>query len=62
MLANDGSCRYGAQPDQYCTDSNAHNYIPLFVITSPDFTRAPNLPCETCNDGIMNGDEIYVDC
>lgn len=39
MLANDGSCRYdGAQTDQYCTDPNAHNYIPLFVITSPDFT------------------------
>ncbi len=37
-----------------CTDSNAHNYS-----SSANFD---NNNCETCTDGIQNGDETGVDC
>ncbi len=37
-----------------CTDPNAHNY-------NPDATQDDG-SCETCSDGIMNGDETDVDC
>ncbi len=37
-----------------CTDTLAHNYNPL--ATNPSET------CETCDDGIQNGDEVMIDC
>ena len=37
-----------------CMDSTAHNYNPLAQISDGQ--------CETCHDGIMNGDEEDVDC
>ena len=37
-----------------CTDSNAHNYS-----SNANFD---NNNCETCNDGIQNGDETGIDC
>ncbi len=47
---NDCAIRLG------CTDSGAHNYSPR--ATDPD----PDNPCETCTDGILNGDEVAIDC
>jgi len=37
-----------------CTDSDAHNYSPRATVEDGS--------CETCDDGIMNGDEVEVDC
>ena len=37
-----------------CMDPNAHNYDPNAQFDSED--------CETCDDGIQNGDETEVDC
>jgi len=37
-----------------CTDPNSHNY-------DPDATMN-NQNCETCDDDILNGDEVMVDC
>lgn len=37
-----------------CTDVNAHNYDPTALVD--------NGTCETCSDGIKNGDEIEIDC
>ena len=37
-----------------CTDPTAHNYDPL--ATNDDGS------CETCTDGILNGDETSIDC
>ncbi|MFK7905158.1 MAG: T9SS type A sorting domain-containing protein [Chitinophagales bacterium] len=45
---NDCAIRFG------CTDTGAHNYSPR--ATDDDGS------CETCSDGILNGDEIAVDC
>lgn len=37
-----------------CTDASAHNYNPAATID--------NGSCQTCTDGILNGDEVDVDC
>lgn len=37
-----------------CQDSTAHNY-------NPDATQDDN-SCQTCDDGILNGDETDIDC
>ena len=37
-----------------CLDSNAHNYTAMATLDTGY--------CETCSDGIQNGDEIDVDC
>jgi len=37
-----------------CTDPTAHNYDPLATIDDN--------ACETCSDGVLNGDETEIDC
>ena len=37
-----------------CTDNNAHNYNPA--------ATSDNGSCQTCNDGVKNGDETQIDC
>lgn len=37
-----------------CTDSTAHNFNPLALIDDGS--------CQTCNDGMLNGDETGIDC
>ena len=37
-----------------CTDPNAHNYNPSANVDDGS--------CETCTDGLLNGDELGVDC
>ena len=36
-----------------CTDANAHNYNSMATVSSS---------CQTCSDGILNGDETQIDC
>lgn len=43
-----------ASPCAGCTDQTAHNYNPLAEIDDGS--------CETCSDGIQNGDETGIDC
>jgi hypothetical protein len=47
-------CVSGAPPVLGCTDPNAHNYDPG--------ANQDDGSCETCSDGIQNGDETDVDC
>ena len=37
-----------------CTDPNAHNYDPIANVDDGS--------CETCSDGVQNGDETDIDC
>ena len=48
------TCLTCPAPPMGCTDVNAHNYDPN--------AGADDGSCETCFDGIMNGDETGVDC
>jgi hypothetical protein len=47
-------CISGVPPVLGCTDATAHNYDPQ--ATQDDGS------CETCNDGVQNGDETGIDC
>ena len=47
-------CVISPDPVSGCTDPNAHNYNPLATVDDGS--------CETCSDGIQNGDETGVDC
>lgn len=47
-------CVTGTPPVMGCTDPNAHNYDPNAEVDDGS--------CETCSDGIQNGDETGVDC
>jgi len=38
-----------------CKDATAHNY-------NPNATYADNTTCQTCSDGVKNGDETDIDC
>jgi hypothetical protein len=44
----------GGGPILGCTDPDAHNYDPA--------ATADDGSCETCSDGVQNGDETGVDC
>lgn len=44
----------GAAPVPGCTDPSAHNYNPAATVDDGS--------CQTCSDGIQNGDETGVDC
>jgi len=43
-----------SRPISGCMDKDAHNYNPEAVVD--------NGSCETCSDGIRNGDELQTDC
>ncbi len=49
-------CLNGSPPPviQGCTDPNAHNYDPNATVDDGS--------CETCDDGVLNGDETETDC
>ena len=47
-------CDPCSNPVPGCTDPNAHNYDPNATVDDGS--------CETCTDGILNGDETDVDC
>jgi len=49
---DDGSCEFDSCVG--CTDATAHNYDMNATIDDSS--------CETCTDGIMNGDEVGIDC
>ena len=52
---SDCAIRYG------CMDENAHNYSPR-ATDNPDEPDPNHVVCETCDDGLLNGDEVAVDC
>jgi metallopeptidase family M12-like protein/type IX secretion system substrate protein len=47
-------CLGGGGPIPGCTDPSAHNYDPSATVDDGS--------CETCSDGVQNGDESGVDC
>ncbi len=52
---NNRTCLSSCVPIAGCTDEESHNYNPLATVSDDS--------CEgTCADGILNGDELAIDC